>query len=367
MSPHSEEHDEKPARSGELSLAGDSFVRASTGHLDARGSKPLMDPELGEDFFERQAREQKEKARAAGTKPLSGPAMITFLENTVAKADVLVQSLEPRVELLMLACRMARKPIPGVEFGEPKHAVTASTQKIVQYLVRALAVKAPLLKRVQVAVFRFQEAVEVIERARAGLASGELEDGILEELKLKVYYLTNFHEEFRIDPVLTQVFPPPATPTARPGTGGGLKPGPGQVSPAELAQARQALEMTFQQAQQVVSELAGHLAFFVKAIELAEHGKTGNLGGLFSDPATKRAQACARVIKNDPMLMVKLKGDRKLYDDLLARTKEHYRTAQLEPLRETLEAFQRLRASWQQQAALREFLAPPEAGAKKKP
>jgi hypothetical protein len=361
-----DDHDERPAKSGELSLSGDSFVRAGTGRFDGRGSKPLMDPELGEDFFERQAREQKEKARAAGTKPLSGPAMTTFLENTVAKADTLVQSLEARVELLMLACRMAKKPIPGVEFGEPKHPITPSTQKIVQYLVRALQMKPPLLKRVQVAVFRFHEAVEVIDRARVGLETDALEDGILEELKLKVYYLTNFHEEFRIDPVLTQVFPPPKDGPPRPGTGGALKPGTGTISPAELAQQRQSLEVTFHQAQQVVNELAGHLAFFVKAIELAESGKTGNLSGLFSDPATKRAQACAKAIKSDPMLMVKLKGDRKLYDELLARTKESYRTAQLEPLKETLEAFQRLRASWLQQAALREFMVPPEAGSKKK-
>jgi hypothetical protein len=364
LSSSSEENEAKPAKSGELGLTADSFVRAGTGPLDMRGSRPLMDPELGEDFFERQEREQK--ARAGGTKPLSGAATLTFTENTVAKASALIESLEPRVELLMRACQMARKPIPGVTYREYRHALSPNTQKIVSYLLRAIQVKEPLLKRVQVAVFRFHEAVEVVERARAGLETGELEAGILEELKLKFYYLTNFHEEFRIDPVLTQVFPPPKDPVARPGTGGGLKPVPGAMTQAEALQQRHALEMAFHQAQQIVNELAGHLAFFTRAMDLAEQNKTGNLGGLFSDPATKRLQACAKAIKADPMLMVKLKGDRKIYDDLLARTKEHYRTAQLEPLKETLEAFQHLRASWHQQPALKEFLAPPETGTKKK-
>jgi hypothetical protein len=90
------------------------------------------------------------------------------------------------------------------------------------------------------------------------------------------------------------------------------------------------------------------------------------LGGLFGDPATKRLLALAKAIKGDALLLVKIKGDRKLYDELLARTKEHYRAGQLEALRETLDAFQRLFASWQQHPVLKTYMAPLETGPKKK-
>ncbi len=363
MSGSSEDNAEKTSRTAELGLGGDSFVRASTAGLDGRGSKPLMDPELGEDFFERQAREEKARAQS---RPLSGAATLSYVENTVGKAIALIDSLEPRVELLMQACQTAKKPIPGVEFGHYKHPVTPQTQKIIVYVSRAIGVKEALRKRVQVAVFRFKEAAEVVERARAGLESGELEAGIHEELKLKFYYLTNFHEEFRIDPVLTQVFPPPKEPVARPGTGVMARPGTGMIPKADAMAQRQQLDATFQQAQQVVNELAGHLGFFAKAIDLVDRNQTGNLSGLFSDPATKRLQACAKLIKNDPMLLVKLKGDRKLYDELLAHTKEHYRTSNLEHLKETLEAFMKLRASWLQHPVLRGYMGAEEAGGKKK-
>jgi hypothetical protein len=63
---------------------------------------------------------------------------------------------------------------------------------------------------------------------------------------------------------------------------------------------------------------------------------------------------------------VQLKGDRKLYDALIERTKEHYRAGQIEALRETLDAFQRLFATWQQHPVLKEYMAPVEAGPKKK-
>ncbi|MFN3431749.1 MAG: hypothetical protein ACK46X_17575 [Candidatus Sericytochromatia bacterium] len=359
-----DDSEKKPKKTtADLGLMADSFVRQGTAPLD-RANKSVMDPELGEDFFERQARETKEK----GTKAFGGAALHTFTEGTVAKAEALIESLEPRVELLMRACLAARQPIPGVTVGQFRHHVTPNTQKIVVYVTRAIQVKPPLAQRVQVAVFRFHEAVGVVERARSGLAEGELEPGILEELKLKFYYLANYHEEFKIDPVLTQVFPPPQEPAARASVSGPLKGGSGQIqAPSqELLQQRHALEGTYHQAQQIVAELAGHLAFFSRGVEAAEQGKTGNLGtAIFSDAGTKRLLAFAKAVKEDPMLLVKLKGDRKLYDELLARTKDSYRQSQLEPLKETVDAFGRLRASWHQHPVLQAYMAP-EPGPKKK-
>lgn len=343
---------------GELGLGGDSFVRQGSAQLD-RGSRPLMDPELGEDFFERQARE--EKARANKTRPLSRVSLHTFAVGTVEKAQGLIGALEPRVELLMRACELARVPIPGVEAVGYRHSVTPNTLRIVNYVSRAIVHKPALLQRVQVAVFRFHEASAIIARVQAEMVNEDLEPGLIEELKLKFYYLQNYHEEFKIDPVLTQVFPPPQD--APPRT---ARAASGQISPAELAQQRQALDGAYQQAQQTVATLAGHLALFMKGAEMAEQNKTGNLGGLFGDPATKRVLALAKAIKGDPLLLVKIKGDRKLYDELLARTKEHYRAGQLEALRETLDAFQRLFGSWQQHPVLKTYMAPLEAAPKKK-
>lgn len=342
---------------GELGLGGDSFVRQGSAQLD-RGSRPLMDPELGEDFFERQARE---KATANKTKPLGGVMLHTFAIGTISKAQGLIGVLEPRVELLMRACEVANLPIPGVEAGNYRHTVSPNSQKIVTYLSRAIVHKPALLQRVQVAVFRFHEAAAIIARVESEMAGEELEPGLLEELKLKFYYLQHYHEEFKIDPVLTQVFPAPQDAAPRV-----VKAASGQISPAELAQQRQVLDGAYQQAQQTVAALAGHLALFMKGVEMAQQNKTGNLGGLFSDPATKRLLALAKAIKADPMLLVQLKGDRKLYDELLARTKEHYRAGQIEALRETTEAFGRLLASWQQHAVLKTFMTPLETGTKKK-
>ena len=159
-----------------------------------------------------------------GTQPLTTPqtaplaesvALRATVERTYDKAGKLYMNLENRVELLMRSCEAAALAVPGVELAGYNHPVTPKGEKIVTYLKKAMLAKPELARQVQVAAFRYYEAGKVLERTHHALADENSPlDEALEELKLKFFYLSNYHQEFKGDPILTQLFPPPKAKTA---------------------------------------------------------------------------------------------------------------------------------------------------------
>lgn len=155
--------------------------------------------------------------RAARTGPLTAPApdsdadprVRTALEAAVAKSRDATPKLEPRIEVLHRSCERAALPVPGVGAFSPRHTLPANGESILGYLEAAMRANTRLAETVRVAVFRFYDAVAATDGAEAALALESFTKALVEALRLKLYYLFHYHEEFKDEPLLRQLFPAP--------------------------------------------------------------------------------------------------------------------------------------------------------------
>lgn len=138
-----------------------------------------------------------------GTGPLSRAAQAIPDPELRERATQLVERLEARVELLIRACQRASLPMPGVVTKAFKHAVPPNAAQVLEYLEGAFQADARLAQGVQVAIYRFQQVQGTVT---AGEAPTDLE-----ALRRQVFFLTNLSAEFKTDPILTTLFPPPQT------------------------------------------------------------------------------------------------------------------------------------------------------------
>ncbi len=110
-------------------------------------------------------------------------------------------------------------PIPGVPTFERRHDRPSGAERIVAYLGRRLPASPPLARDVCVAVFRTHDARDVLATGETSLRRGLAENKVLcEHLRLALFQQARIGDDFRGDPVLTHVFPPPkqVEPVAQP-------------------------------------------------------------------------------------------------------------------------------------------------------
>ena len=322
--------------------------------------------------------EQRTQPLQKGTQPLKGTGMLpgvgstgrpasaldnddtlrTVLESTLARAGKHVQNLEQRVELLVRSVQNAGLPIPGVTTFEFKHGITPQGKKIISYLEKVVQMKPDLARQVQVAIFRYHEADQVVAKARQALRDGTAGQHTLEEVKLKFFYLSNYHNEFKHDALLTQMFPPPEEPAAAgraPGTGQLAARGTGLLNagdnPGRYQQLRNA---TLQRADALVAHLGPGMEMIRRILDLQKPALGSGLLDMFN-PQTKRERLMAQRLKEDHRAGKHVMSALQLYGQLKEHVGEVKRGAKYEPLAEVMEYMANLLGVWHQHPVLREF------------
>jgi hypothetical protein len=290
--------------------------------------------------------------RGRGTRPLMDVNVLRLeLEQTLSKAGRLSTSLENRMELLFHACQAIDLAVPGVYQMEFKHAVSPQGKKIIAYLEKVLVVKPDLAKKVQVAIFRYQEANEAHKEAREALKSGIFDETMLEQLKLKFFYLTNYHEEFKDDPLLAQMFPAPK------GTGTGpLKGGTGQMMPQEIRKYRQQREIAVRRAETILKLLTPGMEKAKTMLDMMEdkNAKGKSLFDIFN-PAQRQDRLLAQRLKEDPKCTQIVRNAHALYLQMTDLTREVKRGGQYERLQEAIDLMGQMAGIWSIHHLLREF------------
>lgn len=290
--------------------------------------------------------------RTRGTKPLMDESVLRLeLEQTLSKAARLSTVLENRMELLFHACQSAGLSVPGVYEMEFKHAVSPQGKKIVAYLEKIVHVKPDLARKIQVAIFRYQEATEAHKEARQALKSNTFDETMLEQIKLKFFYLANYHQEFAEDPLLAQMFPKPG------GTGTGpLRGNTGQMMPQEIRKYRQMREITVRRAETILKLLQPGME---KAKLMLDHmnDETSRGKSLFDifNPAQRQERLLAQRLKEDPRCTQVLRNAFTLYQKMHGITQEVKRGGAYEPLQETIDYMGQLASIWTSHHLLREF------------
>lgn len=147
--------------------------------------------------------------------------------------------LEPRVEVLVRACRACGLEVPASD--DYHYPLSPRTEQTVHYLVGAMPTNAELAKRVQGAILQYHGATGVMTEVEGHLLTRTLDAAHLDKLKHALFFLSRFGEQFRLDPILGPMFPPPQTVetvrTAAPDAASPLAPRPQPPRPPEAPRA----------------------------------------------------------------------------------------------------------------------------------
>lgn len=301
--------------------------------------------------------------QSPGTKPLKRPGTAALMdpaglkaavEGLLAKGSQTIQNLEQRVELLIRACQAARVPMPGVTVDVFKHPMSPKSDQIISYLTEVLKSNQNLGRAVPVVVFRYQDAVKVSNAAANAVMMNTLQSAILEELRLKLFYLSRFHEEFKGDPVLSQLFPPPQTATSTI-----AKPGTAPLSMADRLKAKQAQQAVLHKAEILAANLEPKMEVIKAVVENLESTKGLNLGAMFT-PATRQARMIAMTIGSNKALVDQLKQAFALHQQLQEALKEARKSGEVEPLKEIAYPLSQLAHTCRQQPMLKDLFPPAE-------
>jgi hypothetical protein len=308
------------------------------------------------DSFQRQTGPLRQAAGTAplrqGSRPLLGAeALRAQTEDTLGKARLSIETLEPRMELLLRACRAASLPVPGVGNVTYKHPLSPKGEQIVGYMTVMLTSKPELSQEVQIAVFRFYEAVRLCGAVMAALEVNQVQQEVLEELKLQVFYLCRFHEVFKGDRVLAQLFPAPQTGVA-------AKP---PMSAVERLKYKKAREEVLRKAELLKASLAPRMATLLQTLELIEKGNALEIRGMLTG-STRTARLLALGIGTSAELVQRLQEARSLFDQLGKQLEEAKAGGEVDPLKETIYPLSRLAISCRSHPMMRDLFPQSDEG-----
>jgi hypothetical protein len=135
----------------------------------------------------------------------------------IDRGRVSVFKLEPRVEILLRACRAVGLAVQGpAEGADYQFELSPRTEQVVTYLAGKMPADADLTRRVQGAMLQFYGAKRAIDQAEVELLGKTLGDQHVEALKHALFFLSRFGSQFKDDPALQQVFPQPVSVQAPP-------------------------------------------------------------------------------------------------------------------------------------------------------
>ncbi|MDB5096244.1 MAG: hypothetical protein JWM80_665 [Cyanobacteria bacterium RYN_339] len=130
----------------------------------------------------------------------------------IDRGRVSIFKLEPRVEILVRACRTIGMAVQGPEEGtDYQYELSPRTEQVVTYLVGKMPTDEHLTRQVQGAMLQFYGAKRAIEQAEVELLGRSLQEQNVESLKHALFFLSRFGIQFKDDPALQQVFPSPVS------------------------------------------------------------------------------------------------------------------------------------------------------------
>lgn len=191
--------------------SSDSFVRSVTQPLVKKGTKSL---ELNSDALERQ---------------------IAGMQEQIQLCRTILDRFEPRMRLLQAAAEPPKQPSPQpkpLELRKKQNppstrppSLTPQERLLVANISQRLQMKSDLARRVAIAIVQFTDAERHVSEAHAKLSevrSMDLEQAcsIIETIEVsklqgRIYPLCNFHEVFKDDELMRQLFPQPDSPAMR--------------------------------------------------------------------------------------------------------------------------------------------------------
>ncbi|MDB5100247.1 MAG: hypothetical protein JWM80_4668 [Cyanobacteria bacterium RYN_339] len=243
------------------------------------------------------------------TKPLMDAGTLRAQsEEMLGKARESLENLEARIELLHHACVRANLPVPGLDNPEFKHPLSPKGEQIVGYLTGVFREPESIIREVQVGVFRYYEAVRAVEKVQEAFDNDTLRQEMLEELRLKLFYLTRYHADFKADRVLSQLFPPPQTMAA-----GAAK--PAVMSTVDRLKQKQARDAVLHKAEILRASLQPKMEIVRLTLEMLENPKGFNIGALFT-PSTRTARLLALGLGGATDVIDQLRQARELYGQL---------------------------------------------------
>jgi hypothetical protein len=287
-----------------------------------------------------------------------GAALQSVVQSTVARVGKHLQALEQRIELMVRALQGAQLPIPGVTDWTFKHAVSPQGKKIISYIEKVVVQQADLTRQMQMAVFRYHEARDAVERARGELRAGTAGSHTIEEVKRTFYPLTNLHVEFRHDSLLAQMFPPPAgaaTPGSGAGTGMLQARGTSVLAGADGALRYQKMrQAAVAQGEALVRHLTPGMQQLQRIIELQRPALGAALLDLFNAQA-RHERLLAQRLKEDAKAGQLAASALEIFEHLKEQVAEVKKGSPFEPLAEQMEFLANLLGVWHQHPLLREF------------
>jgi hypothetical protein len=288
------------------------------------------------------------------TRPLLAPdALRAQTQELLAKARATVESLEPRVEILYGACQTAQVAVPGLGVVALKHPLSPKGEQIVNYLAGATFQQPEWRKEVLVAIFRFYEATRLIEVAQGELDRQHPQQHTLEELKLQVFYLCRFHEIFKNERVLAQLFPAPQTLSAPSSKT--------ELNPVERLKQKKQRDEILGKAEILRASLAPRMPTLIMTVEMIEKGTILDVRSLLTG-TTRTVRLIAMGISTSPDLVKKLQEARGLYEKLETQLKEAKAGGDVLVLKDTIFPLSRLALTCRQHALLRDLFPPADEG-----
>lgn len=359
-----DEAGEAPSGAGTAPLLEDEAGRATTANALAQAAADLLASHNA----------TAPLSRSRTTFPLPDQDQLRLeLETALARAGKLASSLENRVELLLHACQASQMAVPGVETWEYRHALSPKAKQIIAALQGRLEVQPLLAKQVQVAIFRYAEASSLVKDVREAMREGRIEKRHLETLKLKFFFLANFHREFKQDALLCQIFPQPSPeslavleaeadaeamaasrPAPEPEPAPAAKPAR-QPAPAtdKLSRYRVAREAAAAKAEALLLAVTPSVARCQHLLALAKKGD-GKFGWL--NPFDAKERQLAGKLKERPVLLLQLQEAIQLVELLGEHLERVKAGARFEGLQETHARLVALHGVWKQQPLLKDLL-----------
>jgi hypothetical protein len=310
------------------------------------------------DSFERQTgllqRSAGTQPLRAQTRPLLSPdAVLAQTKELVGKARATVESLEPRVEILLRACQTATQDVPGLGVVAFRHPLSPKGDQIVAYLASSILNQEIWRKEVHIAIFRFYEAERLIRIAQGELERHHPQQRTLEELKLLIFYLCRFHEIFKNERVLAQLFPAPQTVQVQQSAA--------SSNPIERLKRKKQRDEILNKAEILRASLTPRMQTLITTLDMIEKGTILDVRALLTG-TTRTVRLIAMGINTNPELVNKLKEARELFKQLETQIKEAKAGGDVLPLKDIIFPLSRLAVTCRQNVLLRDLFPTSDEG-----
>ncbi len=237
---------------------------------------------------------------ARGT-PSADPRLIEELDTLIARGRKADGQFGARIQLLFMACQQARLPVPGVSELPMTHDLPPGSAAMTGYLVAQLPSSPRLAQAVRVAIFRYRELLDQLDRADEARAAGKVAPLLLEQLRQKLFFLGHYYEDFQSDAVLKALFPAPRV------VDRAKAPAAGQPSPTRSPDdPHEVREAAIARGRTLLAALGPGMARIARVLTMVDGGPTLKLTDLFT-PDARETRMLALTLPSNPDALAMLR------------------------------------------------------------